>query len=209
MGYRENQSRIQWQAQIEAEENAARIERERPLREAEDSFKHASRQLAELERERVRSGTDEFSVDSAVADARMSFEEANRWNGEQAALFVDATPEYYPSDENQARLISYLESHGAMICNKATFEAAFEKLRAFSLLEEWPIEQEPEPLPVPILIEQGRPLPVQRLYDGWGTNGEPRQYTEYEINQLTSEELRKALRIPHVNQNHPYSERRH
>lgn len=191
----------------EAAREALEQERKlKPLRDAEETFQRTARELAALERQRVATGKDDaFRVDDAVKDARMSVAAAAKFNADAAAAFVACTPEYYPSDRNQAQLVDFLyERNGVQIANAATFKAAFDRLHSYGLLEDWPAP-EPEPEPSPIHIEpEHQPQTVQRLYDGWdSSNGEPRQYTQYEIDRMPSNEFRIAMRIPRIRPGQP------
>jgi hypothetical protein len=179
-----------------AEDEAERVERERPLREAEATFKETAKQLALLERDRVRTSKDGFQVDPLVATATMSFEQASRFNAESAARFVENTPAYYPSEANQQVLVDYLWNHNAQIANEATFKAAFERLNSYGLLEDWPApdpdpEPDPEPAPEPIIP------PSQRRHRGFDlSTGEEKLFTEHEVNRMSADELKANFRIP-------------
>jgi hypothetical protein len=160
-------------------------------------FQQASKELAILEKERIKSGKDEFQVDDAVKNARMSQQDADRFNAESAAHFVDATPEYYPCPENHELLCEYLARNGCMIANQATWTKAFERLRDFGLLRDWP-EPEPEPQPIPISMQHEQyPDPKPKTIQGWDARtGLEKVWSSREVDLMSSEELRVNFHIP-------------
>jgi hypothetical protein len=194
--HQEDARRERVKAQREADALAAKKAKELAL-ELESNAK----KLAMLERERVASGRDDFQVDSAVRNARMTQEAADKFNAEQSLIFAEQTSSYYPCDANQDTLVSYLVRNGCQIANAATWKKAFERLNSLGLMEPWPEPQEPihaDPDPLPSSHEgyaQPKPKPQQR-YDGYDENGEPCSYSEYQVRNMSSEQLRRHFHIP-------------
>jgi hypothetical protein len=186
------------------EENAAaevaRIERERPLRAAEQAFQQTARELATLQRDRISQGKDETFA-AELPHARMTTAQASEQNAAAAFEFVESNPSYFASDANHERLCGYLFENGCNIATKGDFENAYTRLSEYGLLEDWPAPEPEYEEPEPLIEEiQPEPQPVTRLYDGWSLqDGTPRQYTEWEVQQLTADDFRRVMRIPTLN----------
>lgn len=167
-------------------------------------MKNAS-ELARAERERIVKGLPDpdFVPDPRYDKARMPNNEASEFNESQSRIFMETCPDYYPSPENSNVMLNYLSGQGVNIISAETFQRAYDRLNQFNLFEPWP---EPEPAPehhdpdhLPSMHEgyYEPKLKPQQMWEGIDLDtGENRIYSDYEIRRMTSDELRRKLRIP-------------
>jgi hypothetical protein len=201
MSYRETQNRLAFQKQLEAEENEAKIERERPFREAEEQLRQSSIELGKLTRERILSGKDDdFQPCPTIANARMTTAAASDFNAEQFSLFADTTA-IYLNEANTEKITDYLWNQHIQISNAETFRRAAERLSDYGLLELAPA---PEPLaePIPDPVEQRHPV-----NDGYETGidqtGAETRHSPMQIAAMTADQYRRWKQIPSLNRNRP------
>jgi hypothetical protein len=196
----------------EAAESARRREREErraaELAEAEETFRKTSKELALTIREQILKGKDdELFVSPELLKASMPSAEAQKFNGEQAAIFVRETPEYekYRSNATLNEIMEYFSRNGVRIFDAAMIRAAFHRLRDFGVIQKRPVPNvEPEPRPQPtrvnLTIEHSEPEPAKpsgpKTYIGrdWET-GMEREFTEREINRMSSKEYARAFPV--------------
>lgn len=141
---------------------AAEVRREREaeeaakVREAEAALTENSRKLRAIERENVLKLTDEdVYIDPSTASIRMTPDEANAYNREQAAIFRQRNPQYLASAANLEALGGYFERNGIRIASAETVQKAYERLDGLGLIEQGP-------LPIPVPISEPRQQPAKR-----------------------------------------------
>lgn len=174
-------------------------EEERQIHEAVTALNDTSRKLAKIGREEVLNGQPDpwWETPADALDKSMSLDEAREFSREQSKLFRAAHPEYYACQENFEAIVNYLVVQRVPIATVACFERAVERLDSLNLLLAVP-DAAPEPAPVEEPQETIEPTEAPRsaLVDGWDIEtGEPRQYTQREINQMSSDEFRRAMRM--------------
>lgn len=173
-----------------AEFESAETEREfAPVREAEAQLTATIRELRNnAKAEIVANRPDPVSVPVGLQPGeRMTLEDAQKFNAAELKKFVDATPEFFPGDENINLLTTYLLTNGVNIANEKTFQFAYERLQSFNLFEARPEESAPESEPT---ITEPQPItsaPPKHI----GIDG--RKYSEREVYLMSSEEFRKAF----------------
>lgn len=201
-------------ARRRAEEHEAQLRHERETQQAakieamQADFQKNSRAVALAIKERIEKGKDDgFFVSPELMSVSMPNEEAARFNREQAAIFARENPEYerYRSDETVNALGDYLARNGVRIADAATIKAAFHRLKEFGLIHPNPLPTpEPAPRPEPVYvnleIDRQEAQPEQptgpKVYIGrdWET-GEDRQFTQREIDRMSSLEYKRAFPI--------------
>jgi len=131
--------------------------------------------------ESTRNGKDaEFALPQSVVGKNMSFVDAQTFNGKEFRVFCDSEPEFHPSVNNIRVLRDYLLRNGIQISDAKVYKLAFERLRAFGLLEPWPVEVEPEP---EATVEPDPEAEWDR-YRSEVVARDPRDGTEYSAYQL-------------------------
>jgi hypothetical protein len=181
-----------------AEEERKREQAERPIREAAQKLNENHRKLFDLEKAEVIAGRPDpsWELPASAAGLSMSVDEAKAFVQREAEAYRDEHPEYYPSPKNFDAIKGYLSVQHVAIPNKECFALAVERLTRFGLLEE-----RPTPAQSLEIEEQHAPnlpteAPSSDLVDGWDIeSGEPRKYSEKEIWQMSSSDLKKAFRM--------------
>lgn len=181
----------------EAEEARERDERERFIQEAAAPLKQTAREFGLLMRQKIATGKDpDFAISPELVGKRLSVAEAERYNKEQADLFIASSPEYLPYmlRENALAIVAYLHRNGVEIFSVAELSRAFTKLRDFGLLTE---KSEPEQEPVqaiPDTVEE--PKRDDGIMDGFDLEtGEPRRYSAFEIDRMSAETFKRTFRL--------------
>jgi uncharacterized protein (DUF362 family) len=185
---------------------AEQEERNRPIREAEQQLTDTHRKLHAMEKQQVATkADDDVFVDPKTltrvdpqTGVSTRFElpqaDAERFNVEQARLFIRDHPEFYNSEANIKTVVGYLQRNKIEIVSALTFEKAVARLAEFRLLEE-------RPAPVEVLetIEEVQPVVVERQPEKFVgidlTTGLERQYTPYEVEKMDSTTYRKVFKI--------------
>lgn len=182
----------QHRAEQAAIEDAQRLEREKPLRDAEAKLHSTATALGKFTRQIIATGKDvDAYIAPEVAGKRMSVEDARLYNSNQAKLFVEASPWFWPSESNKNTLFSYLTRNKIAICTSEMYRRAAEKLRDHGLLQEQP---EPEPQPEP--IQTPEPEPAPQIFTGIDqVTGQPREYTAWEVERMDSETFRRVFNL--------------
>jgi hypothetical protein len=190
--------------QFEVEQEA----RERPIREATDQLTATHRKLHALTKEQVETAADsEVFIDPAtltrvdpVTGAAVRFElpqaEAERFNVEQARLFIRDHPEFYNSEANIKTVVGYLQRNKIEIVSALTFEKAIARLAELHLLEERPTT----PVEVSEPIEEVQPVIVEQRQPETFLGIDPatwreKEYTSREVDAMSSNEYRRCFRI--------------
>jgi hypothetical protein len=215
------------------------IEEERKEQAAITAKREASEKTRELEKEMSRNTklyrdervktlqgyTEAPYISPALENSYMSHDDASRFDAEQAKIFVENTPEWWPSQENIATLIHYFENHNLQIVDASMFKSAFLSLRKSGLIDERPV-----PAPAPAPVNASRPVHVSRQDEdfsnlprvplsysrpsgyrrpsegsqrGFDVNGREKDFTDLEVSAMSSEEYKRAFRlsIPVLNRN--------
>jgi hypothetical protein len=193
-----------WHEKIEAEEAQEREARERPIREATQELARTHGKVLQLQQQRVQSGKDsDFNlaeIDPEMVSVSLSKSEATEFNGREAELFTQREPRYKACPASEDAMLAYAERNGLQVVSAKMWQAIFDRLLELNLIEERQPEPDPEPEPELPPEPQQHPEHGQRLYDGWDqANGNPRQFTEWEVRHMTADQFRIALRIPIVN----------
>jgi len=190
----ERQRFEQQQKEIAEREEAQRLA---PIRSAEAELAKTAGKLLKLEREAVANGKDE-KASSLLSPAMLaitperpiSLEQAKRFNEEQARLFAESTPEFYPCQENAEAITGYCNRNGIQVADAATYRNIFERLNSFGLMQPAPAPtQEPE------IVEQ--PAPAQQTeFEGVDESGRPKSYTRAEVERMSANEYKRFFRLP-------------
>src|SRR4051794_27451011 len=113
MTERERLARRKFQEEQAVVENAERVERERPLREAEAKLQITATELGKLERENILALPDpEFKIPASVVGKRMTMEEARKFNANESGKFLQQVKDYFPCQKNFQTIIQYLDRNG-------------------------------------------------------------------------------------------------
>lgn len=193
MRSRDSQSLKEFMAE-EARLFAAEQERKnRPVREAEEKLNEAARSLYALEKETVLTRKDpEIFVDPLYAyPFTMNKADAKKFNADQYREYMEQHPEYFHCQSNLDALSDYFERNGLQIVSALTLAKAVDRLRAFHLIEDKPIEPEPEEQPViaPVIAEPNVHIGIDPL------SGREREYTTWEVERMSSDEFRRAFKL--------------
>jgi hypothetical protein len=168
----------------------------------------AHRKIRSLVKERIEKiADDEVFLDPETVGLRMEMAEAREYNREQAAIFVENNPSYYPCPANLEKITGYLSRNGIQIASHLTLAKAFERLRDFGLLEERPIS-EPEvksaerlsytPTPAPRIEEISKPDRASMFIGIDPLTGMERSFSPKEVDSMTSAEYRKSFKVGNI-----------
>ena len=174
--------------------------------------KQISLNTGKLARERHKSilgYTEEPYVSPDLVNAYMSWEDAQKFNGQQAQSFFESTPDWYGSPENIETLTAYFLNRNIFIIDAAMFRAAFLSLKKDGLFEDRPaplvpdtvpVKQDPEPelqrvpLSFPRPVAHRRPLEAaQKGFDP--VTGLERVYTAKEIDDMDADTYKRTFRL--------------
>jgi hypothetical protein len=183
----------------EARQFAAEQEKQdRPIREATEQLRETHRKLHATIKERVATQSDdEVFVDPLTLGYTIPQAEADKYNAEQARLFVKNHPEYYASELNIAAVIGYLERNQIQIVSALTFEKAAARLAEFHLLEERPAPVEPvQEKEQPVVVKERTAEKHSETFTGVDpATGRERAYTAREVDAMDSVTYRRAFKI--------------
>jgi hypothetical protein len=180
----------------EADELAEREERERPIREAESRIQGTLRELAKVYRARLLGEVrdPDVFVDPAVATVRMTEAQAKDFNNQSVREYRESHPEVYWCEELIELVGHYFDANALRITSAAMVDNVVTRMRDAGLVPERPEPKpQPEPTPEP---EQSLPPPGPQTYVGrdWQT-GLDREFTEREVNRMSSLEYQRAFKI--------------
>ena len=190
------------QRQVERDREAAQRKR---VTDAEAELARTSASLARVERENLQKLPDDrLFLSDAVKQARMTQDEASRFNAEEARKFQAMCPEYaakYRSAANYEVIGNYMVLNNVRIADAVTVKRAFERLRDAGMLT-----PNPTPTPTPAPKPKPTPAPVAEkpaalaLPDGSERGfdlltGQPRTYSKFEIDRLSATEYRRIFRL--------------
>jgi hypothetical protein len=185
-----------YREEIEAKDRAERDEQERPIREAANTLKETSRKLAAVYRERLLGRVpdpDRIPVDRELSGISMSFADADKFNRAEFVKFRQAHSDVHWNDELIKNIGQYFEQNGLQIVTSSMIARVIERYGEAGLLPD-PPQPEPDPAPVP------EPVPViasePELIDGYDLeSGEPRKWKPRELDRLSADQYRRALRL--------------
>ncbi len=174
-------------------EDEAREERERPIREAEAKLREASTAIERTIRDRISTGIDDaFQIDPATFTPLPRGISAAQYNKAQAQQFRQSNPDFYPSDFNLREITEYIARNtptNFILVSATQLQWAFERLRAYGLLEERP-EPEPEPEIVP---EPANPSEPEIFVGIDQETGEERTFSKFQVDRMSAEEYRRTF----------------
>jgi hypothetical protein len=185
------------EAKLHAAEQEAK---ERPIREATEQLTVTHRKLHAMTRQQVEAAVDdEVFVDPKTLGYELPQTEADTYNAEQARIFKQNHPEFYPSEKNIASVVGYLQRNRIEIVSALTFEKAVARLTEFRLLEE-----RLAPVEVPTHTEEAQSVIVEErqpeTFVGIDlSTGLERQYTPYEVDKMSSDDYRRVFKITKAN----------
>ena len=205
---RDRQSYRKWQEELRAEEAAQREAEERPIRELTQQIVETQRKVFATVRERLltqkdvdEDGDSLVWVDPSVAGLQMPWQLAMSANADEYKRFIAAESQwFYQCPENMKCLLSYLERNGCQIFTQEMLKRAALRLAEYNLLEDRPAPP-PPPEPVYVNLERDRSQerPAEILHEGWDElTGEPRTFTDYQVNRMSSEQFLKAFRLGRI-----------
>jgi hypothetical protein len=188
--------------------DAPRLEAERKqakrIAELQSEYENNTRKLQSTIRERVTTGKDEaFQIDPETTKP-IPTAQVEQWHKEQMAKFLADNPTYFPCRENEDAMVGYLDRNAPdlKLVSAAQLTSAYTRLKEFGLLKE-------RPAPVPAPMVRSTPVkvnltitpetptqPTDGLVDGWDlVSGEPRKWTQRELDHLSADQYRRALRL--------------
>lgn len=176
---RQQWERRKFEEEYQAEQERLRIEAEKPLREIEKQLQRNAAEFGKLMRETILSGPDpEFQIPASASALAMSEKEAAEFMSKESDKFLSENPDYFPCRENFDAIIDYLLRNKIEIPTAECFKSAWLRLKSFGLIEERPIEPEPQ------VIEEPQPDPAWEDYTTRIVVRDPLTGTEYTQMQL-------------------------
>lgn len=166
------------------------------LSAAEEHLKQTYRQLNAVVRERLTGrvrDSDRIPIDPAVAGITMTLEEAAQFNRGEFRKYRDTHPEIYWTPELVEQLGRYFDANGLQIVTAAMLGRLIERFREAGLLPDAP-ELQNARVPEPVEESEQPSGPEVHIGRDWQT-GEKREYTEREVNRMSSEEFKRAFPI--------------
>lgn len=200
MTERQRLERRAWAEELEAEER----ERMRPIREAETQLQETHRQIRAEQRKRLTDPAIEdvdVYIAPEVAGASMPKSHADEHNIIEFQKFHKQHPDFYPTTRNVGLLHDYHVRNHAEIYTADMLGSVFQRMKEAGIDFDEPPAPEPKPMdyasrkPVELRIAPpAKPQPI--VYEGFDLEtGEPRTYTEREINRMSSDQMKRALRL--------------
>jgi hypothetical protein len=213
MSNRERRSLAAWREEQEAEQralDAPRLEAERKNAERVEQLhteqESTLRQLHSVARENVLNLPDEaFQIDPATIgeSATVPVAELDAWHAAQSTQFLADNSQYLRCPENEAAILGYIERNapGLKLLSAKQLTDAYRRLRDLGLLKERPAPViKPAPQPAEHRTER-KPAPkptnpLDEVVEGWQVDGSaPRLWTGRELERLSGDDYRKALRL--------------
>lgn len=142
----------------------------------------------------VKSGKADpaFQIPESAKGLRMSVEAAKEFARKQGELFVEHNPEYFPSGANVAVISKYLGEQGITIPNEECLRVAWLRLRELGMIEERPIQPEPEPLGADKELKEQKRHDYHRkivVIDPRTNEG----LTQYQVDRLSADEYKRLM----------------
>jgi len=184
----------------QAEEKRREEERMRPMREAQAKFDSTLRELNAVQKENIlKVKDDQFQLDPTTL-VPIKTADYPKWQRDQAAIFRERHPDYWPSPGNEQVLVQYINLNGGpglRLVSALQLSRAFIRLREFGLLQERPEEPAPEPQTEPERGSAPSPeTPGPELAEGVDpSTGLPRKFTTREIDKMTADEYRRVFQL--------------
>ena len=191
--------------QLEAEEEARRLETEAREREAADKaraerFEEQKRKSREFLREQVLTGEDvQLYVTPELQGLSMPKAEADAFNKAESDLFIQQTPEYLPYKTNESAdaILAYFTRNRVRIFDAATIKAAFVRLKDLGIIQPrsvTPPEKAPEPKPnVTPNMTIARPTSPQMFRGIDPLTGLEREYTKRQVDGMSAHEYKRCF----------------
>ena len=196
MRERDRISAVEHQLELQAIEEQAREERERPIREATEQLEKNYYELTKVYKERLigKVPDPERFIDPAVGPSvKMSLKDAQTFTAQQWQLFVGQHPELYAGSELLDLIDSYCKKESISIITVAMFERMIERFAACGLLPERPapvetVNDTPEP-------ESETPTGPQ-MFDGFDPYTDlPITLTKRQVDRLSADEYRRFAKV--------------
>ena len=184
--------------ELEAQEAAEREAREAPIRAATEELNEIHNKLIALQRERLLSNIKDVDAfaDPDLATVRMTEEQASNYNREQFNLYRAQHPDVYFDEILLGRMGSYFERNSLRIISAAMIANVIERFKEAALLPERPTPTPSQPYEPKPTVNLTIAAPKTELVDGWDLlSGEPRKWTPRELDRLSSDDYRRALRL--------------
>jgi hypothetical protein len=184
----------EYQVQVEKEEKEAEGRRLAPIRKAEAELQKTADELARIIRVNLLAAPDpDVYIDPRTVGKRVPLAQAQRLAVLAAEEFLKRNPDYYICPENFETIRQYFAINDCELLTAEMYEAAFVKLRNAGLIREAP-EPEPEPEPINEPEQEQKPEQPSRNSTGYDlATGELREYTPWEVEQMTANEFRRVF----------------
>ena len=176
-------------------------EQERPIRELEAQMNEAHRKIAAVQRDTLLNDgvlDQDLFVSPEVYGASMPQADAYNYNLDQLDRFAQAHPEIAGTKRNIEMFGSYFQKHGLNIITFEMLEKLYQRFLDAGIEFD---RREPEPEQIaerePIFVNLAiAPSPGPKTYTGRDCeSGLDREFTEWEIDRMSSEQYRRAFRI--------------
>ena len=211
---RDRQAYEAWAAQDRLEQAAIAERLERPIREAQlkrELEKNAGRLVAHQRRQTLYGHVERPYIPDDLPQLNTP-EEIEDFNRREAAAFFQEFENkgWHPSKNNVETLLGYFTNRSITLIDRRMYRAAFLSLKKDGVFE----EPAPAPVPVaaPVQEEDLDPLPrlplghlqpiayrvenTQESYIGLDpSTGRERTFSNWEVEQLSSEDFRKIFRV--------------
>jgi len=175
------------------------------LARAEATLAETASKVARTIRERISTQPDdEVFVTPELRDAKMSRDEAVKFDGEQFRVFASRNSWFHDTPGNRRTVLEYFQRNRLEIIDAQMFEAAAKRLAEFSLLPDErpaPVLAKPETTTVNLSVERTEPQPQSRPETKIGIDpltGREREYTRWEVGRMTADDFAKAFGLRRV-----------
>jgi hypothetical protein len=184
--------------ELEAQEASEREAREAPVRAATEQLNEIHNKLVALQRERLLSNIKDVDAfaDPDLATVRMTEEQASGYNREQFNLYRSTHPNVFWNETLLEQVGAYFERNGLRIISAAMIANVIERFKEAALLPDRPTPAPSQPYMPKPSVNLTIAAPKTELIDGWDlVSGEPRKWTPRELDRLSADEYRRALRL--------------
>ena len=176
-------------------------EQERPIRELEAQMQEVHRKIAVVQRDTLLNDgvlDQDLFVSPEVYGASMPNEDAYNFNLNELDRFTQAHPEIAGTKRNIEMFGSYFQKHGLNIITFEMLEKLYQRFLDAGIEFD---RREPEPEQIaerePTFVNLAiAPAPGPKTYTGRDLEtGQDREYTEWEIDRMSSEQYRRAFKV--------------
>lgn len=194
--------------ELEAEEREERERQERPIRQAEAALQETHRKIRAVQLDTLTNPKiqdPDLWLDPDVEGMTLTREGVNEYVIDAFRSLVKARPGFWCSEKNLRYFSDYFDKHHIICPTEAMLIRLHDRLvDAGVVFELQPEAPEDDSRPdytkrpnVEIRIAPAKkPDKSQETYEGFDlVTGQPRTYTEKEINKMSSEEMKKALQM--------------